>query len=261
MIREVDLQAGDQRKGSSELAHTHPLENTNPHLIQLAEFLVTRPRDFDRVFRQITAGVRQTIGNASAPENVRGALLEAYVRYMIERSMGGRSGVETNPIPDGEENGRYLFKRKVGGGIEAIDKERLLTVGVNPVVAEYDTIFIVDKDLPTEVRVVGEVKSVKKRGRESFASLFGVSASDIGKKLDPLVSLWGRKRFGFMAVGLSDTVVTANGFGQEFADRGGVMVPLPISLDEIEELGKRLQPQSAPVRSPQIEPGQTIFAY
>lgn len=223
----------------TEIKLDYELDNTNPLLRGLVDSLSERPKDIEQILEAIVSGESTHRDVDVISGNAKGLLLEKYISFMLDRFAQGRD-VVTDPIPDGSETDEYIFKIERNNLIALKKKAAAKPVSA----AGYDNVLKIGSQQPPPpyLPVVLEVKSgLMIDGKQGLKSAF--HPAKMNRKLSPLSSFFNTKQFGYVVVGLSEAISNSGREGDRFREMSGILVPLPITSEELGTWAKRLEGQ------------------
>lgn len=158
-------------------------------------------------------------------ESLHGIIAERHVQRLLEEALSNFPLLSLNPIPtDPTPHRQFSFKRNRVGNIIAWDNERGRTH------AEYDALIEVD-GLPVVVET--KISNRSRRGETGHGIDTALSNKQIDRRFAPLREFYGHEGFGYVVVTTKERVVFESPFQDAFRNKGGRLVPLPVSNKEI----------------------------
>lgn len=201
---------------------------TNDTLTMCMQELQAFPFDFDtlaldfektRIFKS-----RRYVGG-----NITGMMFELHVKRALREIVYTNPAIQNNKISHNTKTEHFEFKKKHRQLI-AYTRGKKIT----ETISEYDVLSVIQEDdgLPLPVLWEAKIANIKQRGtgklsKGSFRNVMEIEI--IQKSFEPLQEFFKTHRFGYVIVANSDAINPLSTSQQDFLDRGGHILPLPIT--------------------------------
>jgi hypothetical protein len=204
---------------------------------KIGDVLSKPPFEKDAVFRRGLMFFDQD--HPIPPEHVPGFLVEMHISSALERfASRSPTSINLNPILNGERTERYLFERTKRGSFTARPTDQAGKI------AEYDRVVRVDRPVVIEGRSgLGSKGAGKSPGAELWSL---IKAEDVVRRLTPLKELFGESQFGFIVVASPEAVDSSILRQRAFEERGALLVPFPLSAQDLDEHAREFSSLSSP---------------
>lgn len=165
--------------------------------------------------------------------NAISAFSELYLDNVFEKIVTESDGrIVLNPIPHGAETEHFTFYTNKYEHTTV--SQKIITPegtrGRQPI-TEYDTLAEID-GIPT----IGELKLTQ--GQNSMQRRVirrSLNNHNINRKFEPLREYYGDRSFGYIFVGAQETTeVSDERAEQKFINKGGIVIPFPVSIANLE---------------------------
>ncbi len=202
---------------------------SNEILRKIADKFPQVPFNVEEVMRR----TKELVIKRGAPkeDNLVGLLAEAHVTYALEQ-LAEDLNIDLSPIKTPSKSRKYLFVRESDtGNITAIEKRG--HGGMASTAMEYDGI-IMAAGLPTfiDVRTSAQGDSKGKKNKYTLNNL--LNGDILRAKIKPLRDRFPLARnFGCIVVGSQEAVGTSGMRKKAFAEKGMILLSLPIPLEDL----------------------------
>lgn len=201
---------------------------SNPTLDVVAGELRTAQPVWSNVYRR----ARGTRIPGTYDGAIKGALADAHVDHVITRlaQSGDLPGeIDLHPIPMRSKTTRFQFLEDKNGNLIAVNRR------TQNIVSDFDNFFTAE-GLP----VICEVKTGKNRqGRKGY--LDALKPEVINQKLEPFQEFFETDQLAYVIVAFTPPMNLQLEREQQFVAKGGVMISLPISHDDLQHAVDRFR--------------------
>ncbi len=228
---------------------SEPQFTTNEALKRISSRFINRAFYPEKAMQRVQALMAERESDPQLADLV-GFLAEAHVAYVLEEFSKTDPEIVLNPIKLPSETKTYMFKRVKGAGtVDVIRK--VGPGGTVATVTDFDNLFRAG-GLLTLVEVKSAPTADSKGKKNKYTLNYAQRQEVIEAKLDPLRELFPNdEKLGYIVVGSQEAIGESGKRKKAFAKKGIVLLPLPISLENLRSYAETLQERIVQSRRPQ----------